>query len=76
MTEPQGDILVFLTGEEEIHSAEKMLKDKILQIEEPSKKNLNVRTLFAALPAEMQLQAFVKVLLKSRSLNATKERLF
>lgn len=49
--EPPGDILVFLTGQEEIESCERVLHDCHLP-------DLHVCSLFAALPQAQQMRAF------------------
>ena len=58
-TEREGDILVFLTGQEEIEDSSNILKQKIEEFPEQLG-NLFVCPLYAALPPEVQLQAFNK----------------
>lgn len=55
-----GDIQVFLTGQEEIEDLEDMLKEKILEFTE-NMPRLVVRSLYAALPPHIQLEAFAPV---------------
>ncbi|KAL4274485.1 hypothetical protein HN51_057280 [Arachis hypogaea] len=55
--EGPGDILVFLTGQEEIESVEKLINDRLTQFPEGSQK-LQVVPIFAALPSEQQLRVF------------------
>ncbi|KAF2075347.1 hypothetical protein CYY_003323 [Polysphondylium violaceum] len=54
-----GDILVFLTGREEIENLEKLLIDRIPRLPEGCKELL-VRPIFAALPQEQQMKVFEK----------------
>lgn len=58
--EPKGDILVFLTGQEEIEDLQKILQEKSELLPKNYPK-LVIRPLFAALPAELQLLAFKPV---------------
>jgi hypothetical protein len=58
-----GDILVFLTGQEEITSAERLLQDRARQIkpeqaQEQQLQQLLVVPIYAALPPEQQMRAF------------------
>ncbi|XLR10550.1 hypothetical protein S83_038488, partial [Arachis hypogaea] len=55
--EDPGDILVFLTGQEEIESVEKLINDRLTQFPEGSEK-LQVVPIFVALPSEQQLRVF------------------
>ena len=55
--EPEGDILVFMTGREEIESLEQMLQKKILIMPKEAPPLL-VQTLYAALPGHKQLKVF------------------
>jgi ATP-dependent RNA helicase DHX8/PRP22 len=55
--ETPGDILVFLTGQEEIEALGKMLKDRAAKLP-PNLPKLNVVLLFAALPPEEQMKVF------------------
>jgi HrpA-like RNA helicase len=61
MTEPEGGILAFLTGQDEILTAHKILLDKMALVDDPRLKNVTVKMLFSALPSELQLEAFSKV---------------
>ncbi|KAK8803880.1 hypothetical protein WA588_005770 [Blastocystis sp. NMH] len=54
---PPGDILVFLTGQEEIESLALLLQDK-LKLLPPNASSLLVFPLYAALPPEQQLVVF------------------
>lgn len=54
-----GDILVFLTGQEEIEDLEDMLKEKVQQFKK-SDSRLLIRPLYAAQPPHQQLKAFEK----------------
>ncbi len=54
-----GDILVFLTGQEEITSAERLLQDRARQLKpEQAEQALLVVPIYAALPPEQQMRAF------------------
>ncbi|XP_038904722.1 pre-mRNA-splicing factor ATP-dependent RNA helicase DEAH10 isoform X2 [Benincasa hispida] len=57
LEESPGDILAFLTGQEEIESIENLAKDKIQKLPE-SKRNLVVIPIYSALPSEQQLRVF------------------
>ena len=52
MEEGPGDILVFLTGQEEIKSIERLINERLKQLPESSQKLLTV-PIFAALPMNM-----------------------
>eukprot|EP00891_Asterochloris_glomerata_P005414 jgi/Astpho2/5414/Aster-07365 len=56
--EQPGDILVFLTGEEEIHTLQRLLRDKAPEATDNSTQQLVTATLYAAQSSEEQLQAF------------------
>lgn len=57
--EPKGDILVFLTGQDEIESAERLLKERAEALSpEVVKYPLLPLPLYAALPPEAQLKVF------------------
>lgn len=53
----QGDILCFLTGQEEIEACAEMLEDKAENLP-PDAPNLLICPLFAALPMQEQLKVF------------------
>ncbi|KAL5059596.1 hypothetical protein RYX36_031200 [Vicia faba] len=57
--EPPGDILVFLTGQEEIEAVERLINERLTntKLPEGSQKLLPV-PIFAALPSEQQMRAF------------------
>ncbi|KAK9944513.1 hypothetical protein M0R45_010077 [Rubus argutus] len=57
LEEEAGDILVFLTGKEEIEFVERLVKEKLKQLPENSQKLVAV-PLFSSLPSEQQTQAF------------------
>jgi ATP-dependent RNA helicase DHX8/PRP22 len=57
MEEASGDILVFLTGQEEIESMERLLRERAAYLPE-GMQNLSVVSIYAALPSEQQMQAF------------------
>ncbi|KAJ1433083.1 P-loop containing nucleoside triphosphate hydrolase [Sesbania bispinosa] len=57
LEEGPGDILVFLTGQEEIESVERLVNEKLTQLPQESQ-TLLVVPIFAALPSEQQMRAF------------------
>ena len=57
--EPDGDVLAFLTGQDDIEDLSQMLKEK-QKLFPPQAKGLQVIQLFAALPSHLQLIAFQK----------------
>jgi ATP-dependent RNA helicase DHX8/PRP22 len=67
--EPPGDILLFMTGQEEILKAISMLEERVKALEEGSCLDVEILPLYASLPPESQacyyscLGAFVKLLL-------------
>jgi ATP-dependent RNA helicase DHX8/PRP22 len=59
-TEPEGDVLVFLTGQEEIESLGRLLRARAGK-QKPGERSvpaLHVALLFAAMPPEEQMRAF------------------
>lgn len=57
MEEDPGDILVFLTGQEEIESVQRLVKERLKQLPETSQKLVAV-PIFSSLPSEQQMQVF------------------
>lgn len=57
LEEGPGDILVFLTGQEEIESVERLVKERLKQLPENSKKLVAV-SIFSSLPSEQQMRVF------------------
>lgn len=55
--EPPGDILVFLTGQEEIEAMDRLLQDRATRLP-PGTQAIAVTPIFAALPSVQQLRAF------------------
>lgn len=55
--EAPGDVLVFLTGQEEIESVEKIIQERLRQLPEASQK-LITAPMFSSLPSEQQLRVF------------------
>lgn len=55
--EPEGDVLVFLTGQEEIESLGRLLRARSEHVAE-GKPKLQVALLFAAMPPEEQMKVF------------------
>ncbi|KAH9627003.1 hypothetical protein KSS87_020654 [Heliosperma pusillum] len=58
LEEALGDILVFLTGQEEIESVEGLVREKLRQFPE-SNQNLVTVSIFASLPSEQQMKVFM-----------------
>lgn len=58
LEEGPGDILVFLTGQEEIESVERLIRDRIRQLPEDNQK-LVTFPIFSSLPSEKQLKVFM-----------------
>lgn len=57
--EPEGDILVFLTGQDEIEDMERLLTERVRALpREATERELLVTPIFAALPPELQMKAF------------------
>ncbi|OMO93520.1 hypothetical protein CCACVL1_06472 [Corchorus capsularis] len=55
--EASGDILVFLTGQEEIESVEKQIQENLKQLREEDRKMITV-PIFSSLPSEQQMRVF------------------
>ena len=58
MEEDAGDVLVFLTGQETIDSMKSILEARARQLPADKHGDLHVCPLYAALPAEAQMEAF------------------
>ncbi|KAF5738029.1 hypothetical protein HS088_TW13G00923 [Tripterygium wilfordii] len=58
LEEGPGDILVFLTGQEEIESVERLVQERLRQLPEDSQKLFTV-TIFSSLPSEQQMRVFM-----------------
>ncbi|KAL2905388.1 Pre-mRNA-splicing factor ATP-dependent RNA helicase DEAH10 [Bienertia sinuspersici] len=58
MEEAPGDVLVFLTGQEEIESVEGLVRDKLPQLPEGNR-NIVTVPIYASLPSEQQMKAFM-----------------
>ncbi|KAI8013534.1 Pre-mRNA-splicing factor ATP-dependent RNA helicase DEAH10 [Camellia lanceoleosa] len=58
LEEGPGDILVFLTGQEEIEYVEKLVQESLRQLPEDNQK-LKVLPIFSSLPLEKQIQVFM-----------------
>ncbi|CAI9761818.1 unnamed protein product [Fraxinus pennsylvanica] len=56
--EGPGDILVFLTGQEEIESVERLVHERLPQLSE-SKRKLLTFPIFSSLPSEKQMKVFL-----------------
>ncbi|KAJ0247562.1 Pre-mRNA-splicing factor ATP-dependent RNA helicase DEAH10 [Hirschfeldia incana] len=57
MEEKEGDILVFLTGQEEIESVERLVQERLQHLPEDKRMLLPV-TIFSTLPSEQQMRVF------------------
>ncbi|KAK9277665.1 hypothetical protein L1049_007212 [Liquidambar formosana] len=57
LEEGPGDILLFLTGQEEIESVERLVQERLRQLPEGHQKLLTV-PIFSSLPSEQQMQVF------------------
>merc|ERR1719253_2301866 len=58
LTEPQGDILVFLTGQEEIDTACQILHERMQKLESMNPPPLLPIPVYSALPSEQQTMIF------------------
>lgn len=58
LEEGPGDILVFLTGQEEIESIERLIQERLPKLPD-SKRKLLVIPIFASLPSEKQMKVFM-----------------
>mmetsp|Transcript_95361 Transcript_95361/g.179293 ORF Transcript_95361/g.179293 Transcript_95361/m.179293 type:complete len:1161 (+) Transcript_95361:126-3608(+) len=58
LTEPSGDILVFLTGQEEIDTACQILHERMQKLESMTPPPLIILPVYSALPSEMQTMIF------------------
>jgi len=58
LTEPSGDILVFLTGQEEIDTACQILHERMQKLEAMCPPPLIILPVYSALPSEMQTMIF------------------
>ncbi|CDY34567.1 BnaC03g56670D [Brassica napus] len=63
--EEEGDILVFLTGQEEIESVERLVQEKLQHLPEDERKLLPL-AIFSALPSEQQMRVFAPAPIGSR----------
>lgn len=57
--EPPGDILLFMTGQEEILKAISMLEERVKALEEGSCLDVEILPLYASLPPESQARVFL-----------------
>jgi ATP-dependent RNA helicase DDX35 len=59
-TQPTGDILVFLTGQEEIDTLVQLIKERAALIQVPNKTAAKLKPvpIYAGLPAERQMKVF------------------
>ncbi|ORY09603.1 ATP dependent RNA helicase-like protein [Clohesyomyces aquaticus] len=56
-SQPEGDILVFLIGRDEIETAIDMIQDRVGDLD-PASRNLQALPLYAGLPADQQMYVF------------------
>ncbi|KAL5800658.1 hypothetical protein ACOSQ3_032290 [Xanthoceras sorbifolium] len=56
--EPEGDVLIFMTGQDDIEKLVSMLEDKVRSLEEGSCMDAVVLPLHGSLPPEMQVRVF------------------
>ena len=57
LTEPEGDILLFLTGQEEIDTSCQVLFERMKGLG-PSVPDLHILPVYSSLPSEMQTRIF------------------
>lgn len=57
---PEGDILVFMPGQEDIDATCDMVKEKLLALEEEGAKPLSVLPIYSQLPTDLQAKIFQK----------------
>lgn len=57
ITQPLGDVLVFLTGQEEIEACQEMINDKIRSLGKKIRE-LIVLPIYSNLPSDMQIKIF------------------
>ncbi|CAN1314137.1 Pre-mRNA-splicing factor ATP-dependent RNA helicase DEAH10 [Linum perenne] len=57
LEEGPGDVLVFLTGQEEIEAVERLVQERLRQLPEASRKLLTV-PIYSSLPSEKQMRVF------------------
>ncbi|VDK31329.1 unnamed protein product, partial [Anisakis simplex] len=65
LTEPPGDVLVFLTGQEEIDTSCEVLYERMKSLG-PNVPQLIILPVYGALPSEMQTRIFEPAPLGSR----------
>jgi len=58
LREPEGDILLFLTGQEEIDTSAQILHERMLAIESHNPPPLIILPVYSSLPSEMQTKIF------------------
>ncbi|KAF8021389.1 hypothetical protein BT93_G1737 [Corymbia citriodora subsp. variegata] len=57
LEESPGDVLVFLTGQEEIESIERLIQERLRQLPEGNR-NMWIVSIFSSLPSEKQMRVF------------------
>lgn len=57
LEDEDGDVLVFLTGQEEIEAMERLVKERAARLPEGSRKVL-VAPIYSAMPADQQMRVF------------------
>jgi pre-mRNA-splicing factor ATP-dependent RNA helicase DHX38/PRP16 len=58
LTHPAGDILIFMTGQEDIEATCDLLRDRLSEMESPPP--LSILPIYSQLPADMQAKIFEK----------------
>jgi ATP-dependent RNA helicase DHX8/PRP22 len=57
LEDEDGDVLVFLTGQEEIEAMERLVRERAARLPEGSRKVL-VAPIYSAMPADQQMRVF------------------
>lgn len=70
LEEEPGDILVFLTGQEDIESLQRLMQERAAQLS-PTAPKLLIIPIYAALPNEQQMKAFKPTPPGSRKVRAS-----
>lgn len=68
-TQPLGDILVFLTGQEEIETCQEILQDRVRRLGSRIKE-LIILPVYSSLPSDMQAKIFEPTPPNARKVNA------
>jgi ATP-dependent RNA helicase DHX8/PRP22 len=68
LEEGPGDILAFLTGQEEIESLERLIQERIRQLP-PDTSKIWITPIYSSLPSEQQMNAFKPAPAGTRKVN-------